>query len=189
MVQTLKKMLTDQMEAFTADTGMDQDETSDQLDMLEQGLASLYNPSLLEASQRVSTRQGLVENIIRREKSTMTYVMYEQVVRPRVNSGLKVAPKTPKAILENSVEVMRARYKPAQKEFWIFNGRVPIEMLDDCGNAFAKLYWSPEKNQFVLKNRHCTHCTQRSHYFCDEKASRAWPFQQELGYFKIVSVK
>ena len=102
--------------------------------------------------------------------------MYEQIERPRVNSGQIMAPKTQKGILENSVEVMRARYKPALKEFWIFNARVPMEMLDDCSNAFAKLYWSPLKKQFVLKNRHCTHCTQRSHYFCDEKASRAWPF-------------
>lgn len=71
--------------------------------------------------------------------------MYEQIVRPRVNSGQKVAPKTPKAILENAVEVMRARYQPALKEFWIFNGRVPTQMLDDRDNAFAILYWSPEK--------------------------------------------
>ena len=156
--------------------------------MLEQGLVSLYNPSLLQASQRmVTARQGLCENIIRRDKATGTYVMYEQIARARVNSGLKVAPKTPKAILENCIEVMRARYKPDLKEFWIFSARVPTEMLEDCTNAFAKLYWSPEKKQFVLKNRHCTHCSQRSHYFCDEKASRAWPFQQELGYFSIVS--
>ena len=71
--------------------------------------------------------------------------MYEQVVRARVNSGQKVAPKTPKAILESSIEVMRARYQPAQKEFWIFNGRIPARMLDDESNAFAKLYWNPQE--------------------------------------------
>ena len=140
-------MLSDQLEAFTADDGMaeTQESSSDYLDMLEQGLVSLYNPQLLEASQRIVTRQGLSENIIRRDKKSGIYVMYEQIVRPRVNSGQKVAPKTPKAILENSIEVMRARYQPALKEFWIFNGRVPTTMLDDCSNAFAKLYWSPEK--------------------------------------------
>lgn len=124
---------------------MDEETKSDQLDMLEQGLVSLYNPRLLEASQRISTRHGLGQNIIRREKTTHTYVMYEQIERPRVNSGQIMAPKTQKGILENSVEVMRARYKPALKEFWIFNARVPMEMLDDCSNAFAKLYWSPLK--------------------------------------------
>lgn len=112
MVQTLRKMLSEQIESFTADTGMVEDETSDYLDMLEQGLVSLYNPKLLEASQRIVTRQGLIENIIRRDKASRTYVMYEQIVRPRVNSGLKVAPKTPKAILENTREVMRARFIP-----------------------------------------------------------------------------
>ena len=46
-------------------------------------------------------------------------------------------------MLENSIEVIRARYKPELKEFWIFNARVPIEMLDDENNALAKLYWNP----------------------------------------------
>ena len=147
MVQVLKKMLSDQFEAFTADDGMAEadDSSSEYLDMLEQGLVSLYNPRLLESSQMIVTRQGLSENILRRDKKSGTYVMYEQIVRPRVNSGQKVAPKTPKAILENSVEVMRARYQPALKEFWIFNGRVPTQMLDDSDNAFAILYWSSEK--------------------------------------------
>ena len=90
-------------------------------------------------------------------------------------------------MLESSVEVMRARYKPALKEFWLFNARVPLVILDDENNAFAKLYWNSERKQFVLKNRHCTHCSQRSHYFCDEKTSRAWSYQQELANFKIVS--
>ena len=90
-------------------------------------------------------------------------------------------------MLEHSLEVMRARYKPALKEFWLFNARVPMDMLDVEDNAFAKLYWIPSKKQFVLKNRHCTNCSQKSHYYCDEKASRAWPFQQELANIKIVS--
>ena len=79
-------------------------------------------------------------------------------------------------MLENSVEVMRARYKPENKEFWLFNARVPIDLLEDENNAFAKLYWNTAEKQFVLKNRHCTYCSQRSHYFCDENRSRAWPF-------------
>lgn len=151
--------------------------------MLEQGLTSVYNPKLLEASQRVCSRQGLAENFIRRDKSSLTFVMYEQVEKQRVNSGKTVPPKTQKAMLDNSVELMRARYKPELKEFWIFNARVPTDIMDDDSNTFAKLYWNPTKKQFVLKNRHCTYCTQRSHYFCDEKASRAWSYQQELAYF------
>ena len=90
-----------------------EENSSEYLDMLEQGLVSLYNPRLLESSQMIVTRQGLSENILRRDKKSGTYVMYEQIVRPRINSGQKVAPKTPKAILENAVEVMRARYQPA----------------------------------------------------------------------------
>lgn len=117
----------------------------------------------------------------------MTFVMYQQLEKSRVNSGAKLSPKTQKGLLDNSVEVMRARYKPEHKEFWMFNARVPSHLLDDVSNAFAKLIWSPEKKQFVLRNRHCTHCSRQSHYFCDEKASRGWPFQQELAYFSIVS--
>ena len=55
MVQTLKRMLSEQMEVFSADTGTETDAT-DQLDMLEQGFSSLYNPGLLEASQRIVSR-------------------------------------------------------------------------------------------------------------------------------------
>ena len=49
MVQTLKKMLSEQIESFTNDDGMAAEEEatekcSDYLDMLEQGLVSLYNP-------------------------------------------------------------------------------------------------------------------------------------------------
>ena len=62
-------------------------------------------------------------------------------------------------MLESSVEVMRARYQPEVKEFWLFNAKVPVEMLNDVNSAFAKLFWNPERKQFVLKNRHCTHCT------------------------------
>ena len=102
--------------------------------------------------------------------------MYHQVEKKRVNSDCKLTPKTQKGMLENSVEVMRARYKPAFKEFWLFNAKVPMDMLDEENNAFAKLFWNPQTKQFVLKNRHCTHCTQRYHYFCDDKASRAWAF-------------
>ena len=63
-----------------------------------------------------------------------------------------------------------------------------MDMLDDIENAFAKLIWNPETKQFVLKNKYCTHCSKQSHYFCDKKTSRAWAFQQELAYFKIVSI-
>ena len=63
-----------------------------------------------------------------------------------------------------------------------------MDMLDDIENAFAKLIWNPEMKQFVLKNKYCTHCSKQSHYFCDKKTSRAWAFQQELAYFKIVSI-
>ena len=79
-------------------------------------------------------------------------------------------------MVENSVEMMRARYKPELCEFWLFNARVPMIMMDNESNVMAKLYWNTQKKQFVLKNRYCTHCTLRSHYFCDEQASRAWPF-------------
>ena len=73
----------------------------------------------------------------------MTYVLYEQIERRRINSGKPDKPKTQKSLLESSIEVMRARYKPKEKEFWLFNARVPTEMLDDEGNAFGKLYWNP----------------------------------------------
>ena len=46
-------------------------------------------------------------------------------------------------MLENSIEVMRARYKSDVKEFWFFNAKVPMELLDDESNAFAKLLWNP----------------------------------------------
>jgi len=58
------------------DTGMAEDDQLDQLDLLERGVASLYNPGLLTASKRRSWREGLGENFIRRDKRTMTYVMY-----------------------------------------------------------------------------------------------------------------
>ena len=63
-----------------------------------------------------------------------------------------------------------------------------MDMLDDVENAFAKLLWNPEMKQFVLKNKYCTHCSKQSHYYCDVKTSRQWSFQQELAYFKIVSI-
>ena len=47
--------------------------------MLEQGFTSLYNPNLLVASQKISSKHGLTENFIRREKTTLTFVMYETV--------------------------------------------------------------------------------------------------------------
>ena len=49
MVQTIKKMLSEQFEAFSRDSGgLDYDlGNQDQLDLLEQGLTSLYNPNLL----------------------------------------------------------------------------------------------------------------------------------------------
>ena len=62
--------------------------------MLEQGFSSLYNPKLLEASQRLNYRQGMQENFIRRDKTTHTYIFYEQIEKKRVNSELKVTPKT-----------------------------------------------------------------------------------------------
>ena len=46
-------------------------------------------------------------------------------------------------MLENSREVMRARYKKDLKEYWLFNAKVPMDMLDDVENAFAKLFWHP----------------------------------------------
>ena len=67
--------------------------------------------------------------------------MYEQKSQQRANSGLKKTLKTQKALLENSIEVMRARYKPACQEFWIFNANVPLHMLDNENNPMAKLFW------------------------------------------------
>jgi len=90
-------------------------------------------------------RQGFCENVIRRDKTTLTFVMYENLEKRRVNSGEKLSPKTQQGLLNNSIEVMRARYKPDLKEFWLFNARVPLELLDDVSNAFAKLYWHPDK--------------------------------------------
>ena len=59
-----------------------------------------------------------------------------------MHSGHKKMPKTQKGLLKNSTEVMRARYRPESKEFWIFNARMPLEMLNNVDNAFAKLYWN-----------------------------------------------
>ena len=85
-----------------------------------------------------------------------------------MHSGKTLPAKTPHAMLENSVELMRARYRPESREFWLFNSRVPINSLEDESYVMAKLYYNKEKKQFVLKNRYCTYCTTQGHYFCDE---------------------
>ena len=146
MVTTLRKMLSSQFEAFSGDSTLPDDNTkvNDELDMLERGISSLHNPKLLEASRYTSQRHGLEQHFIRREASTKTYVLYRQIERQRVNSGKREKPKkTQKQMLENSIEVMRARYKSDVKEFWFFNAKVPMELLDDESNAFAKLLWNP----------------------------------------------
>lgn len=82
------------MSAFSDDFGSPEAVESDQLDMLEQGLSSLHNPSLLQASQKIVSRHGFCENVIRRDKASMTFVMYQQLEKQRVNSGAKLSPKT-----------------------------------------------------------------------------------------------
>jgi len=85
-----------------------------------------------------------------------------------VHSGKTLPAKTANAMLENSVEVMRARFKPELMEFWLFNARVPMAIMGEEANVMAKLFWNSEKKQFVLKNRYCTRCSQHSYFFCDE---------------------
>ena len=155
--------------------------------MLERGTQSLYNPSLLTASKMRSWHEGLSEHFIRRDKSTMTYVFYQQVEKKRVHSGKTLPAKTQKQMLDSSVEVMRARFKPELLEFWLFNAKVPMALMDDESNTIAKLYWNRNKKQYVLKNRYCTRCSQHGYYYCDEQRSRAWPFMQELLNFSVVS--
>ena len=170
MVSNLKKFVQDQFEAFSNDNGMaEEQKLTEQLDMLERGISATYNPSVLEASRRLAAREGFCENFIRRDKQSMTFVMYEQGQKKRVHSGKTLPAKTQTAMLENSVEVLRARYKTELCEFWLFNAHIPMTLMDDEEHAFAKLYWNQKKKNFVLKNRFCTHCTQQSYYFCDEK--------------------
>ena len=167
MVQSLKRFLSDKIAP----------EEEDEFDLLERGLASVYNPNLIKASQTVPNKHGFSENFIRRDKLTMTFIMYEQQNQAqRAYIGHNKPLKTQKALLKNSVEVMRARYKPELKEFWIFNARVPEHMLDNESNVMAKLYQN-ESNNFVLKCRYCAHCSQKSHYYCSELLSQALPFQ------------
>lgn len=68
--------------------------------------------------------------------------MYEQISKKRVHSGKTLPAKTQSAMLENSVEVMRARFKPELREFWLFNARVPMVIMDEENNVMAKLYWN-----------------------------------------------
>ena len=55
MVQTLKKMISDQIAAFAAD-GVDEVESADSWDMLERGESFVYNPKLFSASQKLTSR-------------------------------------------------------------------------------------------------------------------------------------
>ena len=95
--------------------------------------------------------------------------------------------KTAEGMMENSFEVMRAKYFPAEKSFLIFAAGVKLQNMNES-TCIAKLYWNQQRSQFILKNKYCQHCTKQGQYFCDQGTGRAWPFQQELGSFEIVSL-
>ena len=89
------------MSALSDDFGYPEAAERDPLDLLEQGYSSLYNPNLLRASTHIPSRHGLkfCENVIRRDKASLTFVMYQQLEKPRVNSGAIVTPKTQQGLL------------------------------------------------------------------------------------------
>lgn len=87
-------------------------------------------------------------------------------------------------MMDNSFEVMRAKYNPKDNSFLLFAAGVPLHSMNE-NSAIAKLYFNPKNQQFVLKNKYCQHCSQKWHYFCDESSSRGWQFQQELASFDI----
>ena len=99
----------------------------------------------------------------------------EQIERRRTNSGTVVADKSAQGMLENSFEVMRAKFVPAEKSFLLFTAGVQFRNMTES-TCIAKLYWNSERSQFILKNKYCQHCTKKGQYFCDESTGRAWPF-------------
>ena len=48
----------------------------------------------------------------------------EQLERKRTNSGVKTIDKTEQGMMENSFEVMRAKYVPAENTFLLFTAGV-----------------------------------------------------------------
>lgn len=45
--------------------------------------------------------------------------------------------------------------------------------------------YNKDRQLFVIKNKYCLECSQTSEYFCEP--TKGWLFQQELGYYYIVS--
>ena len=147
----------------------------------------IINTRFRISDRRNDVGKGLCLGFINRHKAQMVFSFMEQIERKRKNSGVTVIDKTPEAMMENSFEVMRAKYFPAENSFLIFAAGVKVQNMNE-NSCIAKLYWNQQRSQFILKNKYCQHCTQHGQYFCDQGTGRAWPFQQELGNFEIVSV-
>lgn len=184
--QSMQKKLVPEAEVVGADVSID--------DLMERGITCAYNPQLLLASTVVPYKHKCFsENFIWRDKSTKTFIMYEQSKKQHLApqqhnddaslSHKRQVAKTKKALLKNARELMRARYHPGLKEFWIFNANMPLALLDSPEYAMAKLIWSRSEERFVLKNKYCVHCTNTSsNYSCSPHGSE---FQQELAHFSI----
>ena len=78
------------------------------------------------SDRRNDVGKGLCLSFINRHKAQMVFSFMEQVERKRKNSGVTVTDKTPEAMMENSFEVMRAKYFPAENSFLIFAAGVNI---------------------------------------------------------------
>jgi len=75
----------------------------------------------------------------------LTFFFREQVERKRSNSGAIAKEKTEQAMMDNSFEVMRAKYIPKDNSFLLFAAGVPLPSMNE-NSAIAKLYFNP-KNQ------------------------------------------
>lgn len=79
---------------------------------------------------------------------------------------------------------MTALFDASKLQFSFFTPNVGL--TDE--NCFAKLFYCTNSQRYVLKSRYCLNCSKTPSYFCDrDPLSRAWPFQQELMNFRIVS--
>jgi len=110
--------------------------------------------------------------------------MLEQLVRRKKNTNEIKNFKSLEMLLEGAIELMSAILDTEKQEFRLFTPNV-LKIEENC---FAKLYYCAKQHQYVLKSRYCLKCSATPSYFCDRDPSgRAWPFQQEIANFKIVS--
>ena len=71
----------------------------------------------------------------------MVFSFMEQIERKRKNSGVTMTDKTAEKMMENSFELMRAKYFPSENSFLIFVAGVKLQNMNE-NTCIAKLYWN-----------------------------------------------